>query len=730
MVTSVVVSPGRARILLASLVIGGGCRDEQPPPPPPEVAVDPGPPTFTRDVAPILYRNCVGCHSAGGPGPFALIEYDDVRDHASQIVEITGKRIMPPWLPVAGHGRFVGERRLADAEIATLAAWVEAGRLAGDPADLPQLPAGVALAEGGWRLGPPDVVLELDQSYTLAAEGADVYRNFVLHVPAAADGWIAAVELQPGDPKVVHHAVMRVDRTGASARRDAADPEVGFSGMDFAGAVMPDGRFVGWTPGRAPDPPQPARAFRLVEGSDVVLQVHLRPSGKPETIRPRIGLHLSPRPATRHALAMELSSTDIDLPPGAKDVVVEDHYEVPTDVYVVSVYPHAHYLGRHLQGWADLPDGTKKWLIEIDDWNFDWQEQYRLAEPLRLPAGSTIRMRYTYDNSADNPRNPSRPPVHVRHGAESTDEMAELILEIEPANPQDLVALDRELMNAWLERQMRFHRRQLEATPDDPGSIAAIAALEARRGRTREAIAGYRRALELAPARVDLRVDLAIVLMGEQDYDEARAALDAALARTDTDARAHLTMGNLLRKQREYAAAIRHLRRSTELAPDDSEAWNNLAITHELHGDVADAEAAIDRALELAPQRTLFLENRARMLAAQGRDADALAAYRDLVDREPDSVPALRGLAMVLLRDQTGQANALRAIDLAERAAKLTGGRDPTVLEILAIAYASAGKRDRALATSARALEIAKTGPDAGLVERLQTQLDELRAGG
>ncbi len=718
-----------SRLLVATFVVGAGCSaGDAPPALSTDAPADPGPPTFARDVAPILYRNCIGCHSDGGAGPFALVDYDDVRDHGSQIVEVTQTRIMPPWLPVAGYGRFLGERHLTDGEIATFAAWVDAGRLAGDPADLPALPAGIAGGKDGWRLGPPDIVLELDAPYTLSAAGADVHRNFVMRVPAAADGWIAAVELQPGDAKVVLHAVMRVDRTREAARRDAADPDVGFSGMDFAGALMPDGRLVAWARGRAPDPPQPARAFRLTEGSDIVLQVLLRPSGKPEVIRPRIGLHLSSRPASRRALALELSSVAIDLAPGAKNVVVEDRYEVPMDVYVIGVYPHANYLGRQLESWADLPDGVKKWLVKIDTWNFDWQEQYRLAEPIRLPAGSVVHMRHTYDNSADNPRNPSRPPRHVRYGPNPTDEMAELILEIEPVDPRNLVALDRELMNAWIERQMRGHRARLEVDPKDVSAHTTIAALEARRGRGREAIAGYRRALELAPQRVDLRVDLAIALIGEQDFDEARAVLAVALSRDGGDARAHFTLGNLLRKQREYAAAIRHLVRSTELDPENSEAWNNLAITYEQHGRAAEAEAAIARALEVAPKRVLFQENRARMLAAQGRDADALAAYRNLLDDEPNSVAALRGLAMVLLREQTGEANALRAIDLVERAAKLTEGRDPTVLEVLGIAYASAGKRDAALRTVARALELAKAGPDAALIERIETQLDGLRA--
>jgi tetratricopeptide (TPR) repeat protein len=701
-----------------------GCGDPAPteaPPPP----VEAGPPTFNRDVAPIVFRHCAPCHYDGGPAPFTLLDYDDVRDHAKQIVEITQSRTMPPWLPAPGVARYVGERGLTDGERSTLAAWVEAGRLEGQAADLPAAPA----APKSWRVGAPDVILEASEAFTVPADGTDVYRNFVIHVPPEADGWIKTVEIQPGNPKVAHHAVMRVDRSGTAARRDAEDPAPGFSGMDFAGAGMPDGRFLGWTPGKAPDPGQAARAFRLQEGTDIVLQVHVRPTGKPESIRPRIGLFKSDRPATRKALAMELSSTEIDLPAGAKDVHVVDRYTLPLDVYVVSVYPHAHYLGKRVEGYAVLPDGSKKWLVRIDDWNFDWQDQYRFAEPVALPAGSTLVMDWSFDNSADNPHNPASPPVAVHFGPQSTDEMAELILEIEPADPAKLVELDRHFMNGWLDRQIAHYERTLAGAPDDADALIAIAALEARRGRSDDAIAHYERGLTLAPDRHAPRIDLAIVLMSASQFDRAQAQLEQALAAMPDDARAHLTLGNLLRKRKQWAQAAAHLRRATELDPTSSEAWNNLGITHELAGELADAESTLRRAVELAPNRTLFRENLARVLAAAGKDADALAAYRAVLEVDQTAVASLKGMAAVLLRTaDEGSASALRAVDAAERAAKATGGRDPAVLEILMLAYMAAGDATKAMRTGQQALGLARAGADAALVDRLMTRIDELSA--
>lgn len=710
-------------VVLAAVVIAAGCRDPEPTPSP--APVDLGPPTFTRDVAPILFRHCGACHVDGGAAPFPLVGYDDVRDHASQIVEITASRTMPPWLPAPGVARYVGERHLTDGELSTLAKWVEAGRLEGEASDLPALPPPVT----GWRLGPPDVVLEADRAFELPADGGDVYRNFVIPIPAEAEGWIKSIELQPGDPKVVHHAVMRVDRSGTAVRRDAEDPAPGFDGMDFAGATMPDGRFIGWTPGKAPDPGQAARAFRLAEGSHIVLQVHMRPSGKPQSIKPRLGVHRSERPATRPALAMELASSDIVLPPGAAEVHVRDRFELPVDVYVTSVYPHAHYLGKRVEGYAELPDGSKKWLVRIDDWNFDWQDQYRFAEPVALPAGSTMVMDWTFDNSAKNPHNPSSPPVEVRFGPRSVDEMAELILEIEPADPATLPQLDQEFMNGWLDRQIAHHDRTLAGKPDDIEATFGKAALVARRGRNDEAIVLYRRGLALQPGRAGARVDLAIVMMGAGDLDGAKTELQTAITEAPDDARAQLTMGNLLRKQRSPKTAIAYLVRATELDPASTEAWNNLGITYEQAGDLVGAERSLRRAVELAPRRQLFAENLARTLAAANKDADALAAFRAILEIDPASVPALKGMAAVLLRTaEEGSASAMRAVDAAERAAKATGGRDPVVLEVLALAYMAAGKADKAMSAATSALAIARRGADAALVERLTTRIDELRA--
>jgi tetratricopeptide (TPR) repeat protein len=432
-------------------------------------------------------------------------------------------------------------------------------------------------------------------------------------VPAGPLRFVRALEIVPGNARVVHHAVLRIDRSGTVRRHDEADPGPGFDGMVFAGAQMPDGRFLGWTPGKAPDPGTDARAWRLPGGSDLVLQLHLRPTGKPETVRAKIGLHFASTPPTKAALSMELSTTAIDLPPGAKDVHARDQYTVPVDVAVTSVYPHAHYLGKSIAAWAELPDGSRKWLVKIDDWDFVWQDQYRFVRPLRLPRGSTIHMDWTFDNSADNPRNPFSPPRHVVYGSASTDEMAELILEIEPASLRDLPALDEDFRRKWLDVQRQHFERELTKRPDDPDTLANVGAMRQILDDPSGARAAYESALRVDPRHVQANLELGVVLMSQGQLDEALAHIRRAAASKPDDPRIELALGNVHRKRGEPDQAIAHYRRAIDIDDDAAEAHNNLGIVLESRGDLDGAAAAFRRATEIQPDTALFRRNLARV---------------------------------------------------------------------------------------------------------------------
>ena len=410
--------------------------------------------TFTRDVAPILFENCGSCHRPGGPGPFSVFSYGDVGARAARIAEYTARRLMPPWLPNSAYREFANARRLEAEEIATLQAWADAGAPEGNPADLPALPD----FSSEWPLGQPDLVLEAP-AYTPPASGLDVYRNLVVPAPLDQVRYVSAVDLQIADSGRVHHATLMVDTTGSSREMDMADPEPGFDGMERVSlARSPSGRFVGWTPGRLPQGGHADLAWALAPGSDLVVQLHVRPTATSAAVKPRIGLYFASDAPSRPSAVIMLEHLMIDIPPGEDRYLVRDSVTLPVAVEVVSLQPHAHYLGKEMEGIARLPDGRTEYLIRIDDWDFDWQDEYRLATPLRLPAGTVLMMSYAYDNSPGNPQNPTDPPVQVRYGPSSTDEMADLIIQVICET-----AADREVLDRVLSRKCARARIEAEA---------------------------------------------------------------------------------------------------------------------------------------------------------------------------------------------------------------------------------------------------------------------------
>jgi len=449
--------------------------------------------TFNRDIAPIVYANCVVCHRPGESAPFSLLDYGQTRKRAGLITALTTSRFMPPWLPEHGSVEFLGERGLTDDEIARIRQWVEQGAVEGDPADLPPLPQFTE----GWQLGEPDLILTMPEAFTVPAEGVDVFRNFVLPIPVSTPRWVKAVELRPGNPQVVHHAVMQVDRSRASQRRDEETGQPGFPGMDMAGSAPPGGQSLGWTPGKVPIIDE-RLAWRLAPGSDMVVQLHMLPSGKPEQVAPKIGLYFTDDAPSEQAFSLLMRNDNIDIPPGIADYVIEDSLTLPVAVQALGIYPHAHYLGKSIEASATLPDGQQTTLIKIPNWDFNWQDDYRYRQPLLLPAGTRIDMRFTYDNTAENPLNPHDPPRRVVFGNRSTDEMATLTIQVMPEKADDKPLLREAVMRA-----------RLEKNPDNWFARGALSTALALQGRLEEALAEIREALLLHPRHPQLRHNLA-----------------------------------------------------------------------------------------------------------------------------------------------------------------------------------------------------------------------------
>ena len=377
------------------------------------------PVTYTKDIAPIFNKNCASCHRTGEVAPFALLSYKDAAKHARQIETVTQSRYMPPWKPEPGFAEFQDMRRLSDSEIALIKRWVDSGAPEGKASDLPPTPK----FTDGWQMGQPDLVLKMPDTYTLKAEGNDVYQCFVIPINNDEEKYVSAIEFRPGNRKSVHHALLFLDNTGTARKLDAADPDVGYRSFGGVG-FQPTGGLGGWAPGAVPYklPPDTGRPVR--KGSDLVLQIHYHPTGKPEPDQSTVGIYFLKKPPKQIGFSLPLAQPRLYLPPGENHIEVKSSFTAPADLEVVGVAPHMHLLGREMKVTATLPDGTVKPMIWIKDWDFNWQGQYLYEKPMTLPKGTRLDMVAYYDNSTGNLRNPNTPPKRVTWGEQTTDEMA------------------------------------------------------------------------------------------------------------------------------------------------------------------------------------------------------------------------------------------------------------------------------------------------------------------
>ncbi len=387
--------------------------------------------TFNKDVAPIVFNHCTACHRPNNIGPFSLVTFQDAKKRAKQLARITEKRIMPPWLPSGEWAEFKHARTLTEAQVAVFASWVQDGALEGDATDLPPLPK----FHDGWHFGPPDMILKMERPFDVPAEGRDIYHHFVFPLNFEKDRYLKGIEIMPGNRRVAHHAVGILDASGTARRLAREHDGIGYPGN--APGFLP----VGFTPGYAPGQEGalfgPGEAITLKKGTDYVLQMHYSPSGKEEIDQTSVGLYFTDTPPKRNVSIILMGAVDIDIPPGEKVYRKSDYFTLPVDYEVGNIWAHMHLIGRTAKVWAELPDKKTARLLKIDDWNFNWQDTYFYAEPIVLPKGTIIRAEFTWDNSAENPRNPSSPPARVLNGEQSSDEMAGIIIGGRPVSAAD-----------------------------------------------------------------------------------------------------------------------------------------------------------------------------------------------------------------------------------------------------------------------------------------------------
>ncbi len=560
-------------------------------------------PTFARDVAPILYKECAGCHHAEGPGPFPLTSYEDARRHAHQIADVTRTRYMPPWLPDTKLNHFVDQLELSDTQIATLGEWAKAGAPAGDLAQAPKPPDFPA----GWQLGKPDLVLTTPKPWTMAPSSTDQYRNFIFRVPLDAPRYVRAVEIRPGNTRIVHHANVLIDRNHSARSRDGKDGQPGFAGMDVefeSDTFDPESHFIYWKPGALVWSEPEGMSWELTPGTDLILNMHLQASGKTEIVNPQIGIYFTNDPPTKHPMLLTLSADEqLDIPAGAKDFKVHDDFTLPIDAEVLAIYPHAHYLGHVLDGYATLPDGKRINLIHIPQWDQGWQGIYREDKPVPLPRGTVLSMRYSYDNSADNPRNPSAKPHRVVAGNLASDEMSHLWLQLLPT-PAVQQGEDARLL-----LQEAVMKHTLEKDPNNFSAHFNLAAAEQSSGDFAAAEVQWRAALAAKPNYAPALNGLGVALRGLGRDTEAVESFRAATASDPEYADAQFNLGEVLAQQGSIAEARDAFARAAALNPHDADAEANLGAAYAALGDMAQAKAHTARALQVDPQNKLALEN-------------------------------------------------------------------------------------------------------------------------
>ncbi len=665
------------------------------------------PVTYSEAIAPILFEHCVSCHYPGGIGPFSLLDYETAREHAPVMALATGRGAMPPWKPVAPPGAFRGERRLTAAEIDLIARWAAAGAPEGPAAARPDPPD----VPGDWQLGPPDLVVPMPEPYTLPAGTTDVYRKFVLPVPLDELRWVRGVEIRPGS-SVIHHANIRIDSTGRSRDLDAADALPGYGGFMVESARFPAGHVLGWAPGKMPTSQPDSLSWPLAPGTDLVMQLHLLSGTTPVTVQADVGLYFADTPATLRPVAVVLNSLTIDIPAGDSAHVVRDGYRLPVGVDLLAIYPHAHYLAKEIHATATLPDGTERTLLRIDDWDFNWQDEYRYAEPVHLPANTRVEMRYVYDNSAANPANPNSPPQPVRFGPRSTDEMAQLLLQVLTIHPGDQGVLTRNLRVKEARDEILGYQARLRRDPDDHEGRTGLAVRYLDVGQAEAALTELREAIRLAPDYPDAHYNMGAALQAQGQAEAAIAAYRRAIELEPAYGEAHNNLGALFDAVGDPRNAFAHYRLAIQFLPRQAAAHYNLATALMAREEREAAIAAYRRAIELQPTYAAAHAGLAGALMADAQLEAAIAAYQEALTHDPNQARALVELGWLrATAPESVFRDAIEANRLAQRAQALLGADHPVVLDTLAAAYASSGRFELAITTAREAAARARATP-------------------
>ncbi len=665
--------------------------------------------TFADDIAPIFYTHCVTCHRPDGVAPFSLLTYDDARAQAEALADATAARFMPPWKPTGGHTEFQEARRLTAEEIDLIQQWVENGTPQGDLNGAPPAPT----FSSGWRLGEPDLVVSLDAPYQLDAGSADEYRSFVLSSSLSERRWVKAVDVRPGVRGVVRHARVLLETTGAARAADTEEPGLGYDSSAGTHGSFPRGHALEWSPGRSAVTSPASMAWPLSPGFDIVLQLHLRGGSTAASVQPQVGFYFVDQPGDVAPVSVVLTSRTVDIPAGEPSHVIEDRFRLPVAVNLHAVAPLAHYLGKQMECKAVLPDGKEISLLRIDDWDYDWLNEYRYVEPVHLPAGTVVTARFTFDNSADNLRNPHNPPRTVRFGPTLDDERPELRLQVVPADVTELAALERGTIVKSARDHILGYQASLREDPTDHVSMTRLALRYLQVSEADAAIELLQEVSDLAPEYAEAHYALGSAFVSKGLLEEAIAAFRRTVQVKPDHAGGHNNLGGLMEASGNLVDAEAHYRLAVQFDTKDADAHYNLGRVMQRKGNREEAAEQYAAALALRPYDAEILTSMANALVVQRQYESAVDHYERALDVDPGFTASLVWLAWVRA---TAPVPSLRdgfeAVALAERAAALAGEKSALLLDVMAAAYAANGQFDLAVSTAEEAAALARAQPE------------------
>ena len=392
-------------------------------------------PTFSKDVAPILFKNCVSCHRPGEMAPMSLLTYAQARPFARSIREKVELGTMPPWHAEAPAGTFLNERQLTSTEKGILVRWASNGAPEGDPKDMPPVPS----FPTGWTIGTPDAIFTMAKPYDVPASGEIAYQFVQIPTNFTEDKWAQAIEIRPGVRSVVHHVLVFASEPGGTPRQQPFVQRPGGGNGRGAAQVAPAlaaalrgraqnaatnrGPLIATTaPGTNAQLFQPGKAMRIKAGSILTLQIHYTATGKAEKDSTSVGFIFAKEPPQQEVRSSAFVNAQLTIPAGATNHRVDSVIDFNHDAHIVALFPHTHLRGKNWEYQLTYPDGREEVVLAVPRYDFNWQTYYQFAKPIAAPKGSTLRAIAHYDNSANNKANPD-PKVEVRWGDQTWEEM-------------------------------------------------------------------------------------------------------------------------------------------------------------------------------------------------------------------------------------------------------------------------------------------------------------------